>query len=410
MRKISLHSLVIIVGPTTQSKRDLIAAKFNEYEVVSADGIRFELLGDGGRTDLADVIFRELYRRVTLKLELGERVVVDAPSLRSKDRIGLAEIGLKIAAPVYYVVVASDCSNLDESLQYQENLFNVGESEILRGDWVANVIDTRVEDFAVVSKPAADAMLGFIQKLGFRGVMVVGDVHGMSEALMSTIEWSSMRNLFIIFLGDIVDYGPDSIGCVNRIYELVMRGRAVLTIGNHERKIERWLEQSKKGDIRIRISEGNKTTIRAIQSLNPEDRKKFEAKFKALLHSARHHWIVGNTIFAHAGAEPEMFQMYTPRLFNKLESIALFGEIDTTVKNNGGSPPMLYNWVDRIPLDHQAIVGHVIRNTIKPVQVEGELGGRAVFMDTGSGKGGRLTSADLLFEGNTLLIKSFTSH
>ena len=56
------------------------------------------------------------------------------------------------------------------------------------------------------------------------------------------------------------------------------------------------------------------------------------------------------------------------------------------------------------------MVGHDIRRVEKPYEVSGKQGGKAYFMDTGSGKGGRLTSADIIFEGETLSVKNFKYH
>jgi hypothetical protein len=189
-----------------------------------------------------------------------------------------------------------------------------------------------------------------------------------------------------------------------------MRGKAALVIGNHERKIERWLDQVKKGDVRVRLSEGNKVTTRAIEALSFDARRRFEFKFKALLGFARHHWIIGNTMFVHGSAEPDMFNQRGPRLTGKHETSALFGEVDNSVQRPDGFPNRVYNWVDRIPTGRQVVVGHDIRSTIKPVVTEGTNGGTAIFMDTGCGKGGRLTTADLLFEADTLTLRCFTSH
>lgn len=280
----------------------------------------------------------------------------------------------------------------------------------MRGDHIANVVDSRYEAFECIRKIDAANLLDDIKARGYQGVLAVGDVHGVAESLKSAQEWAVARNLFTMFLGDVVDYGPDPLECVERVYDMVTRGKAAMVIGNHERKIERWLEQVKRGDVKVRLSEGNKVTTKAIEALSFDARRRFEFKFKALLGFARHHWLVGRTMFVHGSGEPEMFNINTPRLVGKHETSALFGEVDNSVQRADGYPNRVYNWVDRIPAGHQIIVGHDIRNTIKPLLSDGKAGGMALFMDTGCGKGGRLTTADLLFEGDELVLKCFTSH
>ena len=407
MKRIPLHSLVIMVGPDGSGKSAIAAKKFEPYEVVSATGIKFELTGDKERLDINDLVFREIHRRISIKLELGERVVVDATNLRRNDRVSLAEIGLRHAAPVFYVVA---CGEPNDRNSRQHERFKSNEKDIIRGDSIAYVVDTRREDFEVVRKIDSHDIQGDLKARGYRGIMAVGDVHGMSQSLKSALDWAVSRNLFTMFLGDVIDYGPDSLECVDRIYDQISRGKALMVIGNHERKIEKWLEQTRRGHVKVRLSEGNKTTTRAIEALGADSRRKFEAKFKAMLNMSRHHWIVGNTMFVHGAAEPEMFEMNSPRLVGRFETFALFGEVDNSVKRADGYPNRIYDWVDRIPHDKQVIVGHDIRSTLKPLEAKGKGGGSAVFMDTGSGKGGHLTTADLMFDGEKLLVKSYTRY
>lgn len=407
MKRIPLHSLVILVGPDKSGKSDLAHEKFEDYEIISASKIKYELTGDERRLDLNETVFREIHRRIATKLSFGERVVVDANNLRKNDRLSLAEIGRQYSAPVYYIV---KCGDADSTNSKQHDRFRANERDILRGDSVAYVVDARTEDFEVVRKVDADDLYSDLIMRGYSGIMAVGDVHGVSHSLRSALDWAVARNLFTVFLGDVIDYGPDSLECVDRIYDQVTQGKAIMVIGNHERKIEKWLDQVKRGQVKVRLSEGNRVTTREIEGLGNDSRRKFEAKFKALLNMSRHHWVVANTMFVHGAAEPEMFEMQCPRLVGRFETFALFGEVDNSVKRADGYPNRVYNWVDRIPKGKQVIVGHDIRSTVKPLEVSGEGGGSAIFMDTGSGKGGVLTTADLLFEKESLVLKSYTRY
>lgn len=44
-----------------------------------------------------------------------------------------------------------------------------------------------------------------------------------------------------VFVGDLADRGPDSIGVLRLVSRLVHRGRALLTLGNHDEALLRWL-------------------------------------------------------------------------------------------------------------------------------------------------------------------------
>lgn len=423
MKKIPLHSLVILVGPAGGGKSTTAALHFPSYEILSAEAVRYELIGDYQRMDINDSVFREIHRRALTKLDMGERVVVDATNLRKKDRMSLLDIGLKVGVPVYYLVCNRELEDKIKDapkswrvapmgvITKHDHVFRSNERDILRGDGFANVIISTRDEFEVIRKITHVDIMQNIKSRGYRGIMAIGDVHGMVEPLKNATEWATQRGLFCVFLGDIVDYGPASLECVNHVYDIVTRGKGISVIGNHERKIERWINQVGHNDVRLRLSDGNKVTTRAIESLAPDARRKFETRYRALLGFARHHWIVGNTMFTHGAAEPEMFGINSARLTNRFETMALFGEVDNTAPpRDDGYPTRIYEWVNRIPPGKRVMVGHDIRSTIKPLFVQGTNGGEAYFMDTGSGKGGRLTSADMLFEGDDLVIKAFKYH
>lgn len=412
-----------MVGPSGAGKSTIITKHFQPYEVVSSDAIREELVGDFQRQDVNQQVFREVSRRIALKLGLGERVVVDATNLRKDDRMNVTNIGVNLGVPVFYVVVdrSLDAKLLTQGwraevpglVRKHDELFRRNERDILRGDGVAYVVDTRKEEFEVVEKiDGRGDVVAQMKARGFKGAMGIGDVHGMKESLKSAIDWASARNLFMLFLGDVLDYGPDSLECVSLVHDLVTRGKAIMVVGNHERKIERWFDQVKQGEVRLKLSHGNEATTKLVEALSEADRRKFECKFRALLNLSRNHWVVGNMCFTHGAAEPEMFDIHSHRLSGKLETMALFGEVDGTNPAKGdGYPNRVYTWCERVPAGKTVVVGHDIRSTGAPVQVHNEQGGHAVFLDTGCGKGGHLTTAHILFlPDGQLELSAFTMH
>lgn len=67
---------------------------------------------------------------------------------------------------------------------------------------------------------------------------LVGDVHGelgALEALLAHLEQSGRgEERHLVFVGDLVDRGPDSLGVLRLVQELVAAGTASCLIGNHE--------------------------------------------------------------------------------------------------------------------------------------------------------------------------------
>lgn len=70
---------------------------------------------------------------------------------------------------------------------------------------------------------------------------VIGDIHGEIAALNSLVEHlgyaadgSHPDGRTLVFVGDLVDRGPDSPAVLEKVSELVSRGRAQCILGNHE--------------------------------------------------------------------------------------------------------------------------------------------------------------------------------
>ena len=71
-------------------------------------------------------------------------------------------------------------------------------------------------------------------------VAFIGDVHGYVNRLDYLLE-RIPQSAFIIFLGDLIDRGPQSRDVVARVRELMEQGRANAIIGNHEYALIRGL-------------------------------------------------------------------------------------------------------------------------------------------------------------------------
>ena len=77
-------------------------------------------------------------------------------------------------------------------------------------------------------------------------VLIVGDIHGDIKALNKIIEIAEEKEAFLIFLGDVIDRGPDSLKVLLKIKELVKNKKALLLLGNHEENLLRALKKEVK--------------------------------------------------------------------------------------------------------------------------------------------------------------------
>jgi len=66
-------------------------------------------------------------------------------------------------------------------------------------------------------------------------LFAVGDVHGCSTALKTLIETIAPGpDDTLVFLGDVIDYGPDTRGVIEQLIGLSNQCRVILIQGNHE--------------------------------------------------------------------------------------------------------------------------------------------------------------------------------
>lgn len=244
-------------------------------------------------------------------------------------------------------------------------------------------------------------------KKSYAGITVVADVHGMHQSLISAIDWAKSRNHFIWFLGDMIDYGPGSLDVVEEVYRLVMKGEAGINIGNHERKIMRWIEQQEYDNrgTPIHLNDGNKVTTNAITKLDEMSRWRWCGKFQALVSMAKYYQTIGDFVFSHAAISPNVWNNEND--FKDIERTALFGQ---TLQKDNGEWIRLYDWCEEVPQGKTVFVGHDTRSMISPVVVDNSNGGKIIFLDTGAGKGGYLTTADLRFTNNGMKIENFNRH
>ncbi len=421
MKNIPLYALVVMVGPSGSGKTTIANKHFQKHEIISSDDIREDLLGDFRRQDYNNVVFKELFHRANLKLSLKRRVVIDATNLKTNDRKGIIELGKRHNVPIFYVVVNRTLEEKLETAGWRNEVpylinkhhetFLQNEREILKGDGVATVIDTRKELFTVVKNSTNDNILDIIKSNGQKYIFAIGDVHSDIQALTSVIEWATARNAFMVFLGDIIDYGDNPIECINIVYDLIVSGKAVMCLGNHEDKIHRWLQKRDDAENKMKLSHGNMATIDRIMELNDSERDLIISKFDTIYEYSKNHWVIGNTLFTHGACNLNMFNSNSSKLSGEAKNLSLYGEVDRNVPfEENRYPTRLYNWCDTIPDGKRVIVGHDVRSTISPFVHKNEQGGEVIFADTGCSKEGVLSSVCLKVTGETLIVESMIKH
>lgn len=230
----------------------------------------------------------------------------------------------------------------------------------------------------------------------FDGALVVGDIHGNWSEFEIVLNQAANEGLFLISLGDVMDYGYENVKCFRELNSLIVDQKATMIIGNHEFKLFKYINQSREQEIRMKRQGGILTTIEDMEKLDPQDLIAFEDEFLETYGKSCYIIKCGDYYFAHGAIDPKFWE--TNQFAKATRSMAMFGQVDNKAPpREDGYPNRRYEWIDHIPNGKTVIVGHDIRDKSRPHRQTGKLGGEAIFLDTGSSKGGQLSSMKLTF-------------
>lgn len=148
-----------------------------------------------------------------------------------------------------------------------------------------------------------------IAKVGSPVIAAVTDVHGMSHLLRPLLaEISSIDDVTTVFLGDIIDRGPDSAGCLDLVRT---HPRSIYIVGNHEEMFIDWIKRGcpdEEEDGSHFLSNGG---LQTVGSYYDNGRRDFDRARKKMLDDAD--WILKSwtdaaesdrNIFVHGGLMP----------------------------------------------------------------------------------------------------------
>lgn len=213
-------------------------------------------------------------------------------------------------------------------------------------------------------------------------VRVIADVHGHLDMFGRAV--ADIKQ--VILLGDLVDRGPDSPGCLRLALDLIDEGRARLVRSNHDDKLFRALLGRK-----VVIGPNLEKTLADLKASADADAliARFVDRYPRLPFILEH----GPYVMAHGAVSTSYFEAGDDES-RAAKHMALYGEVDGTTDVRG-RPVRRYDWVDRIPRGRTAIVGHDRRGGERVIVQDSVAGGRAFFLDTGCGKGGPLSYMDL---------------
>lgn len=218
---------------------------------------------------------------------------------------------------------------------------------------------------------------------------IVGDVHGcfweLAELLSlmgyEVAEKNSHSKHFsvvtppsrkLIFLGDLVDRGPDTPSVVGLAMSMVAENQALCVPGNHDMKLVKKLKGHN-----VKIAHGLAESLEQIASCPADFRQKVVDFFESL----PSHFILdsGKLIVAHAGIKESMQGKDSPGV----RAFTLYGDVSGETDEYG--LPIRKDWGQHY--EGEALVVHGHTPVLKPRRVN-----KTICIDTGCVFGGKLTA------------------
>ncbi|MBL1084140.1 polynucleotide kinase-phosphatase [Streptomyces actinomycinicus] len=383
-------SLVVLVGASGSGKSTFARRHFKPTEVISSDFCRGLVSDDENDQSATRDAFDVLHYIAGKRLAAGRRTVVDATSVQQDSRRQLIELAKK-----YDVLPIAIVLDVPEEVCAERNAARTD-----RADMPRRVIQRHVRELR--------RSLRHLEREGFRRVHVlrgaeeaanatvvtekrfndlthltgpfdiIGDVHGCSselEALLAELGYVDgvhPEGRTAVFVGDLVDRGPDSPGVLRRVMAMVKSGDALCVPGNHENKYGRYLKGRN-----VQLTHGLAETVAQMEGESEE----FKAEVRQFLDGLVSHYVLdgGRLVVCHAGL-PEK---YHGRTSGRVRSHALYG--DTTGETDEFGLPVRYPWAEDYRGRAAVVYGHT------PVP-EATWLNNTICLDTGAVFGGKLTA------------------
>ncbi|MFD8215633.1 polynucleotide kinase-phosphatase [Streptomyces sp. NPDC059697] len=383
-------SLVVLIGASGSGKSTFAHRHFKPTEVISSDFCRGLVADDENDQSASGDAFDVLHYIAGKRLAAGRRTVVDATNVQQESRRQLIELAKK-----HDVLPIAIVLDVPEEVCAERNA-----SRTDRADMPRRVIQRHIRELR--------RSLRHLEREGFRKVHVlrgvaeiesaevrtekrfndlthltgpfdiIGDIHGCASELETLLgklgyaDGAHPEGRTAVFVGDLVDRGPDTPGVLRRVMSMVAAGNALCVPGNHENKLGRYLKGRK-----VQHSHGLAETIEQLDGESEE----FSARVREFVDGLVSHYVLdgGRLVVCHAGL-PEK---YHGRTSGRVRSHALYG--DTTGETDEFGLPVRYPWAEDYRGRAAVVYGHT------PVPTATWLN-NTICLDTGAVFGGKLTA------------------
>ncbi|MFJ9772031.1 polynucleotide kinase-phosphatase [Kitasatospora sp. NPDC101157] len=392
-------SLVVLIGTSGAGKSTFARRHFLPTQVVSSDFCRGLVADDENDQSASAEAFDVLHYIVGKRLAAGRLTVVDATNVQPEARrrlVALAREHDVLPIAIVLDVPPGVCAERNRSRpdrQLPAHVVPRQHRELRRS--LRGLEREGFRKVHVLRGEAEVAAAGIELEKRYNDLRhltgpfdVIGDVHGCRselETLLVRLGYTLTRDAegrpvdaahpagrTAVFVGDLVDRGPDTPGVLRLVMGMVAAGHALCVPGNHENKLGRAMDGKK-----VTVAYGLQESLDQLAGESEE----FRAEVRAFMRGLVSHYLLdgGALVVCHAGL-PEK---YHGRASGRVRSHALYGE--TTGETDEYGLPVRYPWAEEYRGRALVVYGHT------PVPSASFLN-NTICLDTGCVFGGSLTA------------------
>jgi protein phosphatase len=392
-------SLVVLIGVSGSGKSTFARRHFAATQVLSSDTCRGLVADDENDQSATPEAFALLHHIAGIRLRAGRLTVVDATNVKAEDRASLVRLAREHdVLPVAVVLDVPEGECVARNALRPDRDLAPGVVRRQRADLRRGLRGLGREGFRKVhvlngTEEVERAVVTYEKQYNDRRedtgpFDVIGDVHGCRtelEELLGTLGYDLRRDdrgrpvdaehpagRRAVFVGDLVDRGPDSPGVLRLVMGMVAAGHALCVPGNHEAKLVRALRGRN-----VQVTHGLERTLAQLEAEDDRFRREVEDFCSGLVS----HYVLdgGALVVAHAGLKESL----QGRSSARVRAFALYGE--TTGETDQFGLPVRYPWATEYRGRATVLYGHT------PVPAP-EWVNDTLCLDTGCVFGGRLTA------------------
>jgi protein phosphatase len=387
-------ALVVLMGASGSGKSTFARTHFLPTEILSSDVCRGLVSDDENDQKASDDAFAVLHFIAARRLANMRLTVIDATNVQPESRRALIDLARKHHAMVYGIAFdlpealcrARNAQRPDRT--FGDHVIRRHRQQLRRS--LPSLQREGFRRFWVIRSEAEAAAVRITRtrlwndRRELHGPFdIIGDVHGCYDELRDLL--AKLGYTFAddahaapppgrtaIFLGDLVDRGPNVPAVLRLVMNMVAEGNALCIPGNHDVKLVRAL-----GGRKVEVKHGLEASLEQLAA----ESDAFRSEVAAFLDGLVSHFVLddGKLVVAHAGMKPELAGRTSP----VVRDFALYGE--TTGETDEFGLPVRYNWAGEYRGTAMVVYGHT------PVPAPEWLN-RTINIDTGCVFGGALTA------------------